>query len=349
MPSLDGGYVHRDGVARGIQDRRHQRRAAAIGTPATVKAALEVGGLDRDGRSVEGGAELVNTQTPTISSTLNADQINKMPMATRNALNAVTFLPGVNTAGRQPRLELQRAAGFVRRRSRLDGVQQQRELQQVDRGLVRDGHAAAGCGRSGDGDDRRRRRRRRRPRRGPDGVRDPFGHQPVHRQRLSLSSATRASTRTTGSTRSTACRRTTSCSTSTAFRQGGPIVIPGVYDGRGKAFFFFNYEELRLPEQLHADAHGAAARRARRASSVGRTATAGVTRAVNVLELARPTAMSAAVDPTVRADARPASARRRATPGAITQHDQPEHQALRVAEPRQPGREAAGRSRSTTT
>ena len=30
-------------------------------------------------------------------------------------------------------------------------------------------------------------------------------------------------------------------------RQGGPIVIPGLYDGRGKAFFFVHYEQLRLP------------------------------------------------------------------------------------------------------
>ena len=33
-------------------------------------------------------------------------------------------------------------------------------------------------------------------------------------------------------------------------RQGGPIVIPGLYNGRGKAFFFFNYEELRLPNNF---------------------------------------------------------------------------------------------------
>ena len=38
-------------------------------------------------------------------------------------------------------------------------------------------------------------------------------------------------------------------------RQGGPIVIPGLYDGRGKAFFFFNYEELRLPNNFIAHAH----------------------------------------------------------------------------------------------
>src|SRR4029450_11617976 len=34
------------------------------------------------------------------------------------------------------------------------------------------------------------------------------------------------------------------------FREGGPIVLPGRYDGRGKAFFFFNYEELRLPNNF---------------------------------------------------------------------------------------------------
>ncbi|RPJ83281.1 MAG: hypothetical protein EHM13_07845, partial [Acidobacteria bacterium] len=30
-------------------------------------------------------------------------------------------------------------------------------------------------------------------------------------------------------------------------RAGGPIVIPGVYDGRGKAFFFVHYEQVRFP------------------------------------------------------------------------------------------------------
>ena len=33
-------------------------------------------------------------------------------------------------------------------------------------------------------------------------------------------------------------------------REGGPIVIPGLYDGRGKAFFFVHDEELRLPNDV---------------------------------------------------------------------------------------------------
>jgi hypothetical protein len=32
-------------------------------------------------------------------------------------------------------------------------------------------------------------------------------------------------------------------------RIGGPIVIPGLYDGRNKAFFFVNYEDTRAPSQ----------------------------------------------------------------------------------------------------
>ena len=49
--------------------------------------------------SSSGAESLVNTTTPVIAATLNVDQINDMPLPSRNALNAVTFLPGVNTSG----------------------------------------------------------------------------------------------------------------------------------------------------------------------------------------------------------------------------------------------------------
>ena len=32
-------------------------------------------------------------------------------------------------------------------------------------------------------------------------------------------------------------------------RMGGPIFIPKVFNGHNRAFFFFNYEEFRLPEE----------------------------------------------------------------------------------------------------
>jgi hypothetical protein len=67
------------------------------GTPASIKATLEVGQL-AETVTVAASSELINTQTATVSSTLNSDQLLRMPTPTRNALNAVTFLPGVNTA-----------------------------------------------------------------------------------------------------------------------------------------------------------------------------------------------------------------------------------------------------------
>src|SRR5262249_46782216 len=35
-----------------------------------------------------------------------------------------------------------------------------------------------------------------------------------------------------------------------AFNVGGPITIPGLYNGHDKAFFFFNYEENRSPSLI---------------------------------------------------------------------------------------------------
>jgi len=48
-----------------------------------------------------------------VASTLNSDQLMRMPTPTRNALNTIAFLPGVNTRGDQPRLDDQRPAGGV--------------------------------------------------------------------------------------------------------------------------------------------------------------------------------------------------------------------------------------------
>ena len=70
----------------------------APGQPVTIPLTLEVGSLTET-VTVTSSSELINTQTATVASTLNSDQLTRMPTPTRNALNAVTFLPGVNTPG----------------------------------------------------------------------------------------------------------------------------------------------------------------------------------------------------------------------------------------------------------
>ena len=53
----------------------------------------------------------------------------------------------------------------------------------------------------------------------------------------------------------------------TGGRFGGPLIIPGVVP-RGKAFFFGNYEELRQPSEVDADAHAPEHRRRSQATTI---------------------------------------------------------------------------------
>ena len=75
------------------------------------------------------------------------------------------------------------------------------------------------------------------------------GHEPVHAAAPTSTTATRAEHELlVQQARRPAQERR--AAQSVRHRQGGPIVIPGLYDGRGKAFFFVHYEELRLPNDV---------------------------------------------------------------------------------------------------
>ena len=81
-------------------------------------------------------------------------------------------------------------------------------------------------------------------------------------------------------------------------RTGGPIMIPGLYDGRNKAFFFVNYEELRQPSDTtrQRTVLNPAAMNGNYTFTGG-----GVTQTVNVLDLARRNGQLATPDPTISA------------------------------------------------
>ncbi len=70
----------------------------AASTPATVKIALAVGGLEET-VVVTGGSEIIQTTSPAVTSTVDTNQILKLPMGSRSALDFVALLPGVNTPG----------------------------------------------------------------------------------------------------------------------------------------------------------------------------------------------------------------------------------------------------------
>jgi hypothetical protein len=98
VPALSAGTYDVTASLTGFKTAEAKGISVAPGLPVSIPLTLEVGNLTET-VTVTSSAELINTQTATVASTLNADQITRMPTPTRNALNAVTFLPGVNTPG----------------------------------------------------------------------------------------------------------------------------------------------------------------------------------------------------------------------------------------------------------
>ena len=264
------------------------------GTPTTVKVTLEVGQLEET-VTVMSSAELINTQTATISSTLNSDQIIRMPMPTRNVLNAVTFLPGVNVATTNRNATINGLPESMMQIT-LDGVSNNDNFLRNTDGFfasvtpradaieaVSVTTAVAGANVGGSG-----------------GVVINF--------------ATRSGTNQfSGSVYE--YYRNPSMNTNYWFnernglpkndvklnqyggRVGGPIIIPGVWDGRDKGFYFFNYEQLRFPNSFtrtRTVLNPPALNGLFRYQVGGAT---GQTREVNVLDLARNNGQIFAKDP----------------------------------------------------
>jgi hypothetical protein len=84
-------------VAKGFKQAVLTDVKVDLGTTASVRVTLAVGQASETVTIEGGGAEMVQTQSATISTTLNVNQIANLPLVSRNALNFVVFLPGVDT------------------------------------------------------------------------------------------------------------------------------------------------------------------------------------------------------------------------------------------------------------
>ncbi len=69
-----------------------------VATPATVNASLQAGKIEET-VVITGGAEVLQSETATIGSTIQGRQILETPISTRNALDLVTLLPGTASTG----------------------------------------------------------------------------------------------------------------------------------------------------------------------------------------------------------------------------------------------------------
>jgi hypothetical protein len=262
--------------------------------PATINTVLEIGGLT-DTVTVTSATDLVRLESPTISSTVSGEFIKSVPALSRNALDFMVFLPGVETPGANARES--RISGLPEQTINItiDGVSTSNNLQSTDGFFtmvtprldaveeVTLTTANAGADSSAHGATQVRFVTKSGTNRFKGTVYEYFQHKSLNTNtffnRLNGLERPRATVNTYGAS------------------LGGPIVIPGLFDGRNKAFFFFNQEISDTPRQQ------ARERLILREGAVNGDFRYGVTtpRTVNVLALAAANGQLATHDPTVLA------------------------------------------------
>src|SRR5262245_47193713 len=271
-------------------------------TPTAVRATLEVGGMEETVLVESGGAPIVQTQSTAVSTTIEVGQINNLPVQSRNALDFLTGVPGVATAGgaRQSIISgldqsainitidgmsvqdnyLKTTDGYFARLSpRLDAVEE-----------VTMTTAAGGAETSGQGAVQIRFVSR-------QGTNEYHGSAYEYFRRDWLNANTWFNNRDLPPDPATGKAPQAKLKFDNyGFRVGGPIRIPGVFDGRNKAHFFVNYEEIRTPSDVT---------RSRfllsepAQAGVFRYSTAAGVQSVNLLQLASANGQLATTDPTV--------------------------------------------------
>lgn len=271
------------------------------GVPASVSVKLEVGGLEET-VTVEGGASIIQTQTAGVSNTIDVNQIAKLPVGSRSALGFVATLPGVNTPagvrnstinGLPERAinitidglsaqdnHLKTGDGFFARVSpRLDAVEE-----------VTVSTAAQGAATTGQGAAQIQFTTR-------GGTNRYTGSGYYYLQHYKLNANTWFNNRDLAPDPETGkAPKPEDVTHQPGARFGGPISIPGLFDGRDKAFFFVNYEEEREPGE---NAENRIILHPRAQQGFFRYADGSQVREVNLLAIAGAAGLPNTVDPTI--------------------------------------------------
>jgi hypothetical protein len=259
IPALGDGTYTATIVAKGFKTAAVTDIKINVGTPSSIKVALEVG-AGTETVTVVGGGELVQTQTATVGSSITGRQITELPYASRNALDLLLFLPGTSTAGR-PRQSTVNGLPKSMLNITMDGINIQDNLLKGSDGFftiiqpktdaiqeVSVSTSTPGAESNAEGAVQIKFTTR-------HGGSDFHGSAYwTHRDKSlngnffwnnELLAPKRHFDNIARST--DRAPRTNALLNQPGFRVGGPMIVPGILK-KGKAFFFVNYEEYRLPE-----------------------------------------------------------------------------------------------------
>jgi hypothetical protein len=283
--------------------------------PGTIAVKLEVGAV-AETVTVKSGTEIVQTQATVLGATLTSEQITKLPLVTRDSLwGAVPSLAGVDTTtGPRASTIMGLPSGAIN--ITIDGVNTQDNNNRSASGTgggcgffslisprldaieeVSISTAAQGADASGQGAVQVKFTTR-------SGTNRYTGSAYYYLRHPSLNSNywfnnrdrnpvdENGKTLPLGDPNGKAPKDQVKLY-EPGFRVGGPIQIPGLYDGHDKAFFFFNFEQFRLPNTI------SRTRRIMTPAAQAGNLTYGA-RTVNVLSVGAANGQTSTVDPTVQ-------------------------------------------------
>jgi hypothetical protein len=309
VPALAAGVYRITIVAAGFKQAVVQGLKLDAGVPATANVTLEIG-TATDTVVIQGSGELLQTQSANVSTTITGRQITDLPFTSRNATDLLLVLPGTVTPGR-PRSSSFNGLPQGAINMTLDGLNIQDNaikngdgfytnfyprtdaVEEVSLSTATPGAESAGEGavqikmvtRQGSNDYRGSlyeyhrnpvlnanywfNNRDLRP--GPNDNPATFK---ASRDRLILNQF--------------------------GGRFGGPIVIPKLFNGREKAFFFVNYEQFRLATSV-SQTRNVLNPLAAQGIFQWKTTVNGQTviQQKNLLDLARAAGRTSALDPTI--------------------------------------------------
>ena len=300
VPALMSGTYTVTVAAPGFKTTVMSNVKVDVGTPSSVNVSLEVGTPTETVQVVDVAGELIQTQNATVGTTITGRQIVDQPQASRDALDLVTLLPGVQTTGR-PRTSTVNGLPKGALNITLDGVDVQDNLISSNDGFftfvrpridaigeVNVSTAAPGAESAGDGAVQIKFVTR-------GGTNDLGGSLYWYHREPYLTANYFFNNQTLAPTYFGKAPRNRILLNQYGGRVGGPIVIPKLFNGKDKAFFFVNYEEFRLPEQ-----------QLRQRTILNPSAQTGIFTTtsgaqVNVLNLAAANGFPSTVDPTIAA------------------------------------------------
>jgi len=249
FPSLDPGTYTVTISLQSFKTAEIKDVRLLSGTPGNLgRTVLQIGAVSETVEVKGTSTDLIRTQSPTVTSTVSTEFISSLPRPDRNALNFLIFLPGVSTSGGSQNARDSTINGLPDNTINIsiDGVTTGNLLQNGDGFFslvtprldaveeVTLSTAAGGADSTGNGATQIKFVTRSGTNQYNVSLYDYFQHKSLNSNsffnyNVSRLPRARATLQQYGG------------------RVGGPIVIPGLFDGHGKAFFFFNQEELWEP------------------------------------------------------------------------------------------------------